>query len=122
MSLSIYLDECSDDNLLIALLRHAGHVVVSPRQAGTVGWNDPNHLEYAAQHGYTLLTKNPDVFQDLHNLWQIQGRPHAGILLVYQDNDLSKDMTVQDLVRALEKLLASGLPVANDIQVLNHWR
>jgi hypothetical protein len=31
-------------------------------------------------------------------------------------------MTPQDIVRALEKLLASGLLVANDIHILNHWR
>jgi hypothetical protein len=70
MQLSIYLDDCSDDDMLIALLRNAGHVVLSPRQTGTSGCDDPDHLEYATQHGYTLLTKDPDDFQDLHHRWQ----------------------------------------------------
>ena len=122
MPLSIYLDDCSDDDRLINLLRRAGYVVVSPRDAGTVGWGDSDHLKYAAQHGHALLTHNPQDFRDLHNLWQTPGRQHSGILLVYRDNDLSKDMTANDIVRALENLLVSGLPIANHIHPLNHWR
>lgn len=122
MPLSIYLDDCSDDDRLINILRRAGYVVISPRDAGTLGWDDADHLQYAAQRDYALLTHNPQDFQDLHNVWQAQGRRHSGILLVYQDNDLLKDMTANDIVRALANLRASGLPMTNDIHTLNHWR
>jgi hypothetical protein len=122
MPFSIYLDDCSDDDYLINLLRHAGYVIVSPRDGGTLGWDDADHLEYATQHGHALLTHDPQDFQALHNVWQSQGRQHPGLLLVYQDNDSSRDMTANDIVRALENLLASGLPIVNTIHTLNHWR
>jgi len=82
----LYLDDCADDDMLIASLRHAGHFVESPRSAGTRGWDDPDHWAYAAQRGYTLITKNPDDFVDLHSDWPNQGRTHGGILLIYTAN------------------------------------
>jgi hypothetical protein len=87
-----------------------------------LGWNDSDHLDYAAQHGYALLTHDPEDFQDLHDLWQAQGQQHSGVLLVYQDNDASKDMAPSDIARAIENLLASGLPIVNNVYTLNRWR
>lgn len=122
MKVSIYLDDCSDEDLLIARLQQTGYGVISPRQRGTMGWDDHDHLEYAAQHGHALLTHNPRDFQNLHEAWRAQGRQHGGIFLIYRDNDPSKDMTANDVVRALESLLASGLSIVNNIHTLNHWR
>ena len=122
MPLSIYLDDCSDEDLLIARLKGAGHTAVSPRNTGTMGRDDAEHLEYASQHGHSVLTHNPSDFQDLHKLWQTQRRQHRGILLIYRDNDPSKDMTAAEIVAALDNLLASGLSITNCIHVLNHWR
>jgi Domain of unknown function (DUF5615) len=122
MPFSIYLDDCSDENLLIARLRQAGYVVVSPRECGTVGMDDRDHLEYASRHGHALLTQNPQDFIDRHEEWQEQGLQHAGILLVYRDNDPTRDMTAADILRSLGKLLTSRLAIRNSIQVLNHWR
>src|SRR5438874_799577 len=81
-----------------------------------------DHLEYAARHRLVLLTHNPQDFIDLHELWKMHERQHSGILLVYRDNNPSKDMTAADIVEALEKLLASGLPIENTVNTLNHWR
>ncbi len=122
MPLSIYLDDCTDEDLLITFLQQAGHPVITPRTAGTRGWDDSDHLQYAAQHGCTLLTKNPDDFRNLHSDWQAQGRSHGGILLVYQDNDVTKDMKPRAIVGAIGNLLASGLPIVNEIHILNQWR
>jgi hypothetical protein len=66
------------------LLRRAGHQVRSPRDTGTSGVSDSEHLEYAADHGLTLLTKDPEDFIDLHNQWQAMSRTHSGILLIYE--------------------------------------
>lgn len=82
MPLSLYLDDCADDDTLAALLRLAGHRVQTPRAAGTSGASDAEHLDYAACRGYTLLTKDPDDFIDLHNQWQAMNRTHSGILLI----------------------------------------
>jgi len=104
------------------LLRQAGHTVFNPRSEGTRGVDDPVHLAHAAAHGYTLITKNPDDFRLLHHEWQQQGRSHFGILLVYEENIVGKDMEAADITRAIDRLLASGIPVANEIHVLNQWR
>ncbi len=122
MPLSIYLDDCLDADLLIVLLRNDGYTVISPRAVGTHNWDDPDHLAYAVQHGHALLTRNPDDFRQLHSDWQLQGRSHAGILLVYYEGDVAKDMKPRDIVRAIGNLLSSGVPIANEVHVLNHWR
>ena len=119
---TIYLDDCSDDDDLIAFLTQAGHTVISPRTAGTKGWDDPDHLAYAAAHGDVLLTHNPKDFDMLHKSWQTQGRTHSGIFLIYQDNNVRKDMTSPDIVRAIGNLLTSGLSIVNEVYILNQWQ
>ena len=72
MALNLYLDDCSNSDLLADLLRHAGHQVVRPTDAG-VGLNgedDDVHFGFAAAHGLTLITKNPADFRALHDLDQ----------------------------------------------------
>src|SRR5947209_18554476 len=118
--MEVYLDDCADANELVAHLTQAGHKVHTPRSERTSGARDATHLEHAAQRGYTLLTTNPKDFRDLHDERQAQGRKHAGILL-YQDNIKGKDMEPPDLVDAIRRLLASGLSIANELHVLNHW-
>jgi hypothetical protein len=120
--MEIYLDDCSDADLLVAYLAQAGHDVHTPRSEKTSGAHDDSHLEYAAAHGYTLVTTNPDDFLELHDDWQAKGRTHAGILLIYQDNNKRKDMDPPDIVRAIDRLLASGVPILNALHILNAWR
>jgi predicted nuclease of predicted toxin-antitoxin system len=122
MRLTIYLDESIDDDYLIALLERAGHTVISPRTIGSLGWTDDQQLEFAAQHGYVLLTKDPDNFEALHEQWQQQGRQHAGILLVHYEGNVRKDMTAADIVRAIERLLMAGVAIPNQVHRLNQWR
>ena len=120
--MQIYLDDCADDDDLIAYLTQAGHSVHTPRSEGTKGASDLVHLEHAAVQGYTLLTLNPSDFEKLHHRWQALGRTHSGIFLIYQDNIRGKDMGLPDVVRAISNLLASSLPIANEIHSLNQWR
>jgi hypothetical protein len=117
-----YLDDCSDDDDVITFGTQAGYDVRSPRIEGTRGWSDSDHLDHAAAHGYTLITQNPHDFIVLHQQWQAQGRTHSGILLVYRDNNVAKDMKPRDIICALGNLLASNLPLADTVHVLNHWR
>lgn len=120
--MEFYLDDCADANDLVFLLRQAGYGVRTPRTEQTRGLNDPLHLEHAAACGCALVTKNPQDFRDLHQAWQAQGRPHHGILLIYEENIRGKDMEPADIVRAIRNLLASGVPIADELHVLNHWR
>jgi hypothetical protein len=122
MHLSLYLDDCADDDILAALLRQAGHQVSTPRIAGTSGLSDREHLDYAAQRGYTLLTKDPDNFMELHHQWLATNRTHSGILLIYEDKDVSKNMSRTQIVLAIDNLVASAVPIANQIRNLNQWR
>jgi hypothetical protein len=118
----LYLDECLDSDLLIALLRAAAYSVEYPHHARTIGWDDLDHLEFAASRGYLLLTQNVDDFLDLHDEWRVRGQAHSGIALIYQDNVRGKDMEPADIVRAVGNLLTSGIPIANEVHILNHWR
>jgi len=119
---TVYLDDDLDKNRLIALLQREGWTVISPRAIGTSGLSDEEHLTYCSQRDYPILTRNARDFRQLHEAWQAQGRKHSGILAVYAERDLSKNMSDYDIVRAIKKLLASGTPIANQFIVLNHWR
>ena|SRR5437867_821351 len=102
---------------LAARLKKAGHSVVLPPSAGLSGASDPRHLLYAVQHGFVVLSKNHDDFEDLHLLiLATQGR-HPGILIVRGDNDPTKDMKDQDIVRAIRKVERAGVP---DNQCVSH--
>jgi hypothetical protein len=118
----IYLDDCADDDDLVAYLSRDGHSVYTPRSEGLLGVDDPLHLAHAATRGYTLITANPADFVQLHQQWRLEGRAHSGILLIYQDNIKGKDMEPPDIARAVRNLSASGLSIENELHTLNHWR
>jgi hypothetical protein len=118
----LYLDDDLDGNILISLLQHAGHAVVSPRVVGTRGVLDPAHLRYAADHDLVLLTANAKDFLALHVQWQQEGQEHSGMLLVYRENNPQRDMTFQEMVRAVSRLDLAGIPLWNTYQNLNFWR
>lgn len=121
MALNLYLDDCANSDLLADLLRQAGHTVVRPTEAGTSGIEDEAHLAYAKAHGLVLVTKDPDDFEDLHDLDQ----NHPGIFGVYQDNDVTRDMGPADIVAVIAKIEAAipqGYPIAGAFHNLNAWR
>lgn len=124
MALDLYLDDCSNSDLLADLLQQAGHRVIRPtdEDVGLTGEEDDIHFAFAAAHGLTLITKNSADFKALHDL----NPRHAGILAVYQDNDPARDMSNADSVRAIRNLEAAaqqgGLPIAGEFHILNDWR
>src|SRR5262249_30501722 len=120
--MNLYLDDDSAKASLVKLLRPAGHPVVIPADAGLTGASDPRHLTYAVQQQLVLLTRNHDDFEDLHLLVQATGGQHPGLLVVRSDNDPGRDMKDRDVVRALANLERAGVPVINELHVLNHWR
>ena len=96
--------------------------MVQPADAALSGASDPRHLLHAIQQGLLLLTRNHDDYEDLHLLVQAASGRHAGILVVRADNDPKRDMKDGDIVRALQNLEQSGVPLANEFHILNHWR
>ncbi len=120
--MNLYLDDDIAKPALAMRLRRAGHQVVLPADAGISGASDARHLLFAVQQALVLMTKNHDDYEDLHLLIHgVQGR-HSGILAVRADNDPSRDMKDGDIARAIARLEGSGVPVANDFHILNHWR
>jgi uncharacterized protein DUF5615 len=120
--MEFYLDDCADSDLLITYLQRAGHQVFTPRSERTAGVDDPVHLAHAAARGLTLITKAPDDYTLLHQEWQQQGRAHPGILLIYEESIRSKNMGPADIDRAIGRLLASGVPVANELHIVSPSR
>lgn len=124
MSLNLYLDDCSNSDLLADLLQQAGHRVVRPADADVdlVGEDDDVHFAFAATNRFTIITKNPSDFQDLHDF----DPRHSGILAVYQDNDPSRDMSDAEIVKAIANLesaaLSGGDPIPGEFHILNNWR
>ena len=118
----LYLDDDSADPRLAQLLRRAGHDVQRPTDVGMVGEDDPVHLAHAIREDRVCLSGNHHDFDNLHNLILVARGHHPGILVVRKDNNPKRDLTNPGIVKALEKLLASGAPVADHLNILNHWR
>jgi hypothetical protein len=118
----LYLDDDSVARALIVTLRKAGHVVQIPADIGLMGEADPVHFLHAIREQRLLLSSNHDDFEDLHELVVYSGGSHPGVLIVRKDDDHRRDMTVNQIVRAIGNLLASSIPLQDSLTVLNHWR
>lgn len=118
----LYVDDNLIDKTLVAMLQKAGHAVVVPKDVGLAGASDARHLEYGICSSLVMLTEDSSDFQDLHDLVLTCGGRHFGILVVRLDNNPTKDMKPKHIVTAIAKLEASGLPLDNQLIVLNNWR
>ena len=120
--MNLYLDDDSAQALLVRLLTREGHDVQTPADAGRAGQKDPAHLMHAIRTTRVLLTRNHDDFKLLHELVLLVGGHHPGILVVYRDNDPKRDLKPRNIVRAIRNLIAAAAPIADELNVLNHWR
>ena|SRR5438105_3670843 len=118
----LYLDDDSTSALLIRLLRQAGHDVRLPAEIGTSGANDSVHLMRAVLEDRVCFSHNYDDFEDLHNLVLAVHGHYPGILVVRKDNNPKRDLNERGIVRAVGKLLAARVGLADHFYVLNHWR
>ncbi|MDJ0901307.1 MAG: DUF5615 family PIN-like protein [Xenococcus sp. MO_188.B8] len=117
MSLKLLIDEDSQAKLLVTLLVQAGHNVLTVNEAGLSGQPDSIVFDYACKGGRLVVTRNYDDFQALHKANSI----HPGILVVYHDANYSKNMSHQEIVKAITNLEAAKIPLANQFISLNHW-
>jgi hypothetical protein len=69
-------------------------------------------------------TKNPQDPLGLHDAWRAAGCDHPGIFLVYQDNDVSRDMSDADSVKAVANVegVHGARGVANQVFSLNQYQ
>jgi len=120
--MNLYLDDDSAKALLVKFLQKAGHRVVVPTGVGLSGAEDAEHLLYAVQQNLILATRNHEDFRILHALVQATGGRHPGMFVVRRDNDPTRDMKDREIVRAIANLEAAGMPVVNELHILNQWR
>jgi predicted nuclease of predicted toxin-antitoxin system len=118
----LYLDDDLASPQLARLLRQAGHDVQLPLDAGMRGKADSVHLAHAVRDDRTLVSRNYKDFEDLHDLVLVVRGHHPGIFVVRRDNDPRRNLRFPGIVRASGKLLAAGVPIADEYIVLNHWR
>jgi predicted nuclease of predicted toxin-antitoxin system len=120
--MNLYLDDNITDRRLAAYLRKAGHAVTLPIDAGKSGATDARHLEYTIRNGLIVVTKDEHDFTELHDLVRASGGSHhPGIFLIFLLNDRKRDMKPHDIVRAIARLAAAGVPIVNEMHVLNNW-
>ena len=120
--MTISLDDDSASRQLSAVLSKAGHDVSTPTDLGISGTPDAVHLTRAIRDGRVLLTRNARDFTLLHDLVRASGGSHPGILLLHFDNDPRRDLTPRGVATAIAKLESSGVWIASELHVLNHWR
>ncbi len=120
--MKLYLDDDSIAPALILALRKAGHDVRTPAEAGLSGAPDPVHFRRAVREGRAILSRNYDDFEDIHYLIIDAGGGHPGVLIVRRDNPKRRNMSPQDIVRALRRLEATGTAIAGAYNELNPWQ
>jgi Tfp pilus assembly protein PilZ len=78
----LYLDEDAMREALVVALRNGGIDVTTPREANTLSFTDEEQLIWATEHNRVLYSFNVGDFCRLHNVFLVQDRNHAGIILV----------------------------------------
>lgn len=114
----LLVDEDSQARTLLRLLDAAAHDVLTADAAGLNAMADAEVLARATRDGRVLLTRNCGDFRSLHE--ETDG--HPGILAVFQDADLSKNMSYSEIVRAIGNVESSGMELGGQFVVLNAWR
>lgn len=110
----LYVDEDTASLQLIARLRTAGHVVFEPLR----GVSDVRCWRHAQAERAVVITTNARDFAAL-----AATGAHRGLLLVYRENDPTRDMTAKDIAAAVD-LVVETYPdgIANQILTLNGFR
>lgn len=110
----IYVDEDTASGQLIARLRSAGHQVLEPLR----GTSDARCWHHARAEGAVILTTNARDFVALAGTGA-----HHGLLLVYRENDPTRDMTAKAIAAAVDRV-AGTYPggLSDQILTLNGFR
>lgn len=117
MSLRILVDEDTQARRLVEMLRAGGHDVLTIGEAGVIGIPDASVIELARVQQRILLTRNCDDFLIIHQI----NPEHSGILAIYQDGDLIKNMSYTAIVKAIDNLQNTGLCLQGQFIVLNQY-
>jgi len=116
--LRFYFDEDVMVSAVAAELRAAGIDVVTVRDAGRRGSDDPPQLHFATEQQRVVMTANIADFARLHAAWMRQGQTHAGIIFVPQQH-----FGVGETIRRLLRLATSLDPadMIDRVEYLTSW-
>lgn len=115
VSVRLYLDEDIASKELTSRLAAAGHDVLSPLR----GEPDARCWRHAQERGATVVTMNVVDFVRLAEATESQ----AGLLLVYRENDPTRDLNAASVVAAIARI-GETYPDGMEgvIAVLNQFR
>ena len=110
--LRFYIDEDAMRNAFVSALRQADLDIMTVADADRLGYSDKDQLDWATEQGRALYSFNVRDFSRLHSEILIQGKSHAGIIVVprqrYSIGDqlrgllnLSKSYTAEDVLNQL---------------------
>jgi predicted nuclease of predicted toxin-antitoxin system len=116
------IDENASSPRLAVRLQARGHDPVLAQDVGLLSTADARVMIWAIGQALPVLTRNARDFEDLHELVMAAGGHHPGLLIVRFDSDPRHNMTEQGIAAAVSKLESSGLPIADQLYVLNQWR
>jgi len=102
VQIRLYIDEDAMSRSLLAGLRARGIDVQSVIETERTGLADIDQLEYATQEGRVLCTSNVGDFYRLHTDLLRQGKVHAGIILIQQ-----QQYGVGEQIRRLLRLIST---------------
>lgn len=114
MSLTYYFDDNMGSRAVVAALQAAGIDVLTADSAGNRSKSDAEHLAFAAENGFVLVSADRGDFSAMHWQWISAGRTHAGIVIA------ADRMPVGAIVRALAALDAEwgGAGLTNQLVYL----
>jgi len=107
--------------LLVGKLIAAGHDVQTATQANVVGVRDDVVFATAIRNDRIILTSNCADFIAISDALNTQGVQHPGVFLVFLQNNPNRDMSYDEIVKAIENLEATQLPLANTYHSLNNY-
>lgn len=113
-----YLDDDSQDKVLISGWLRLGFDARSSRDEGNEGLPDEHHLEFAAKNGYVLFTANVADFARIHPEWMHSGQHHAGIV-VTQQQAFGTGEQLRRLARIDSELGQAGM--VDRLEYLSSW-
>jgi hypothetical protein len=80
----LFIDEDSAEKAVLAALRNAKLDILTVAEVGRLSYSDEDQLTWAAQQGRVLYSYNARDFCQLHDQYMVEGKTHAGIILVPQ--------------------------------------
>ncbi|MCE9553790.1 MAG: DUF5615 family PIN-like protein [Planctomycetes bacterium] len=113
--IKVYLDE-DVHHLIAQALELRGWEVLTTPGAGRSGSSDGEQIQFAADHGYAILSYNVADFPRLHHERVAAGLGHAGIIVATQDDPGANARAMLAIVSTF-----SADDLVNQLLYLNNW-